>query len=207
MEQDRLTIRQVCLCAILVILGLTPQQHTTAYYPHPNTSAYITSEEDDAYQHDEEHQYHLALEPSMDFARKTWWDNLLSLYHAPDVPAHLLGPLTFSQRETTAHTITADLRWLWRRSNYWFAFMHVPTFFGRLFDPAQHAQMQPALVLGALALATFLQSSEAARGEDGRRMALRLREEAQISLEASVTARWIDEDLAQAAWVRSAFEP
>lgn len=148
--------------------------------------------------------YRLVAEPTMDFARKTWWDSLLSLYYAPEIPPHLLGALTLSQRDLTTRSITSDLRFLWRVSNYWFSFVHVPTFFGRLFDPVRRAQMQPSLILAALALATFFQSSEVNRGDAGRRMALRLRDEAQISLEASVNARWIDEDLAQAAWASPA---
>lgn len=61
--------------------------------------------------------------------------------------------------------------------------------------------MQPSLILAALALSAFWQSSEIEQGRKGRIRALRLREEAQSVLEASFNAGSIDETLAQAAWV------
>lgn len=61
--------------------------------------------------------------------------------------------------------------------------------------------MQPALLPAALAIAALLQSSEAGYGKEGRDRALRLRDVAQGHLEASLNARWIDDSLAQAAWV------
>lgn len=63
--------------------------------------------------------------------------------------------------------------------------------------------MQPSLVLSALALSTFFQSSESDQGKFGRDRALRFRDEAQGALEASFNAGWVDETLAQAAWVRA----
>jgi len=61
--------------------------------------------------------------------------------------------------------------------------------------------MQPALLPAILAIAALLQSSEAGHGKGGRDRALRLRDVAQGHLEASLNARWIDDSLAQAAWV------
>ena len=62
--------------------------------------------------------------------------------------------------------------------------------------------MQPSLILAALALATLMKSSEIGLGEVGRNRALYLRDAAQTSLENSLSARWIDPTLAQAALVR-----
>lgn len=61
--------------------------------------------------------------------------------------------------------------------------------------------MQPSLILAGCALATFWQSSEIGKGKPGRDLAMRLRDEAEGALQASLNAGWIDETLAQAAWV------
>jgi hypothetical protein len=116
-----------------------------------------------------------------------------------------LDPLaiTNTQRENAASHITSDLRFLFRASNYWFSFFHVPRFFGTFFDPSARDRMQPSLILAACALATFWQSSEVGKGKSGRNLALRLRDEAEGALQASLNAGWIDEALAQAAWVSS----
>jgi len=53
-----------------------------------------------------------------------------------------------------------------------------------------------------LAVATFLQSSENGLGAEGREKALRLRDGAQSSLDASLNAGRLNYDLAKAAWVR-----
>ena len=65
--------------------------------------------------------------------------------------------------------------------------------------------MQPSLVLASLAVSIYLQSSELGMGQEGRRMALKLRDEAQGMLQASLNARWVDESLAQAAWVSTRY--
>ena len=62
--------------------------------------------------------------------------------------------------------------------------------------------MQPSLILSLLAISTFFQSSDIGLGRHGRERALRFRDEAQGALEASFNSGWIDETLAQAAWVR-----
>jgi len=61
--------------------------------------------------------------------------------------------------------------------------------------------MQPSLILSLLAVSTFWQSSEIGKGEAGRQKAMRFRDEAQGALEASFNAGWVDDTLAQAAWV------
>ncbi|KAF8630832.1 hypothetical protein AX17_005191 [Amanita inopinata Kibby_2008] len=142
--------------------------------------------------------------PSLSFTRKVWWDSLLSLYLSPN--STRLHYLTHPQRETATRGISSDLRFTFRASNYWFSFFHIPTFFSNFFDPARREVMQPCLVLALLAMATFWQSSEVGMSELGRERALRFRDEAQSALEASLSAGWIDETLAQAAWVLALFE-
>lgn len=66
--------------------------------------------------------------------------------------------------------------------------------------------MQPSLILSACALAIFWQSSEIGRGKPGRDLALQIRDQAESSLQASLNAGWIDETLAQAAWMLAIFE-
>jgi hypothetical protein len=144
----------------------------------------------------------IGAEPSIDFTRKIWWDSLLSLYcSSPSSSSRQFITLTASQREATVQNITSDLRFLFRVSNYWFQFFHVPSFFRNYLDSAQREQLQPSLILAALALSTFWQSSETGNGRLGRERALCFRDEAQGTMEASFNAGWIDETLAQAAWV------
>lgn len=70
-----------------------------------------------------------------------------------------------------------------------------------LYDPDARISMQPSLVLSALALSTLMKSSETGLGENGRRLSLWLRDAAQSSLDASISASWIEPSLAQAAFV------
>jgi len=67
--------------------------------------------------------------------------------------------------------------------------------------------MQPSLILAMLSVATFWQSSEIGLGRQGRERALRFRDEAQAAMDASFNSGWIDETLAQAAWVSFLFFP
>lgn len=138
-------------------------------------------------------------QPPLSFARDMWWDSLLCLYMSPN--SARLRSLSPGQRESAAQGVASDLRFVFRASNYWFSFFHIPTFFGNFFDSTRRKQMQPSLVLALLAMSTFWQSSEVGIGQAGRERALRFREEAQGALEASVNAGWLDETLAQAAWV------
>ena len=140
-------------------------------------------------------------EPSLNFSRKIWWDSLLSLYISP--ASNRRQNLTSSQRDSAAMSITSDIRFLFRESNYWFSFFHISSFFANYFNPVKRERMQPCLVLAMLAMSTFWQSSEVGLSSHGRERALRFRDEAQSALDASFNAGWIDETLAQAAWVKS----
>lgn len=141
----------------------------------------------------------MVSQPPMSFARDMWWESLLFLYMSSD--SARVPSLSPGQREIAAQAITSDLRFVFKASNYWFSFFHLPTFFGNFFEPARRKEMQPSLVLALLAMSTFWQSSEVGIGHTGRERALRFRDEAQSALEASVNAGWLDETLAQAAWV------
>ncbi|KAJ7367084.1 hypothetical protein DFH08DRAFT_679593 [Mycena albidolilacea] len=143
-------------------------------------------------------------QPTLDFSRKTWWDSLLSLYVSPT--STRLESLSSSQRNVAAQGISSDLRFLFRASNYWFSFLHIPTFFNNFYDPSKRELVQPSLILAALALGTFWQSSEIGQGQRGRQRALKFREEAQSALESSLNVGWVDETLAQAAWLLAMFE-
>jgi hypothetical protein len=114
-------------------------------------------------------------QPTLDFSRKTWWDSLLSLYVSPT--STRLESLSSSQRNVAAQGISSDLRFLFRASNYWFSFLHIPTFFNNFYDPFKRELVQPSLILAALALGTFWQSSEIGQGQRGRQRALKFREE------------------------------
>ncbi|KAH7911716.1 hypothetical protein BJ138DRAFT_1006003 [Hygrophoropsis aurantiaca] len=165
--------------------------------------AFITQFDDDSSENSDE-IINITAEPSLDFTRKTWWDSLLALYTTSS--AGYLPVLTLSQRNQATNLVTNDLRFLFRTANYWFSFIHVPNFLGTYFNPEKRDRMQPALLPAALAMATFFQSSEAGLGKEGRDRALRLRDVAQGALEASLNAGWIDEYLAQAAWILAMFE-
>ncbi|KAL4063290.1 hypothetical protein V8B97DRAFT_2026456 [Scleroderma yunnanense] len=152
----------------------------------------------------------LASEPSLEFTRKTWWDSLLAIY-TTDAFGHPISmslghTLTSAERHRAAVHITADLRFLFRATSYMFSFINVPSFLSTFMNPRKREQMQPSLVYAALAISTYLQSSDVGMGKRGRRKALRLRDVAQGALEASVCARWVDEELAQAAWLLAVLE-
>lgn len=140
-------------------------------------------------------------DPSVQFKRKIWWDHLLDLYAVP-VQASYGPTLELAQRGSNVRQIINDVRFIFRSSPYWFSFLNVPRFFNNFADPVRRSRMQPSLLLSLLAVSTFLQSPGQAYPEESRRMAVLLRDEAQSYLEASLQARAIDEELAQAAWVR-----
>ncbi|KXN93397.1 Glucose transport transcription regulator RGT1 [Leucoagaricus sp. SymC.cos] len=168
-----------------------------------STHGYITELDEDGNERSGECPG-IVSQPSMSFARDVWWDSLLLLYMSPN--STRLRNLAPGQREMAARDITSDLRFVFRASNYWFSFFHIPTFFGNFFDPGKRRDMQPSLVLALLAMSTFWQSSEIGNGQPGRERALRFRDEAQGALEASINAGWLDETLAQAAWLLALFE-
>jgi hypothetical protein len=70
-----------------------------------------------------------------------------------------------------------------------------------LIDPDARMFVQPSVVLAALALSTLMKSSDVGLGGEGRKFALLLRDAAQSSLDASISASWIEPSLAQAAFV------
>ncbi|KAI0367720.1 hypothetical protein BV20DRAFT_981229 [Pilatotrama ljubarskyi] len=149
----------------------------------------------------------IANEPSVQFTRETWWDALLALYAAPDLAPPLDGGgLSLHARTRTSERIAADLRFLFRASVHWMSFVNVPRFFAALFNPLARQTLQPSLVLAALGLATFWQSSELELGRPGRAKALRLVDRAHAAFDASVNAGWIDIGLVQAAWMLAFFE-
>jgi hypothetical protein len=144
----------------------------------------------------------IATDPSVEFTRKVWWDHLLDVYGTFVGVSYNSPPLGLAQRNSTVSQIIKDVRFIFRSSHYWFSFLNVPRFFNNFADPARRCHMQPSLLLSLLAVSTFLQSPRRENPEESRRMAVLLRDEAQGYLEASLYARAIDEELAQAAWVR-----
>lgn len=170
-----------------------------ASFPEPVSSAYVTQVDDSGSEGSQGEAADIHGQPSLDFTRKTWWDSLISLYLSPD--SQRLQSLTTSQRDLAAHQISSDLRFLFKTSNYWFSFFHIQSFFGNFYDPIRRERIQPSLVLALLAVSTFWQSSEVGLGRAGRERALCFRDEAQSAMEASFNAGWIDETLAQTAWV------
>ncbi|KAG1751227.1 hypothetical protein EDB19DRAFT_1628599 [Suillus lakei] len=175
---------------------------STESYGHSPPRAFITSLDNETSETSDE-SLNITPEPSLDFTRKTWWDSLLAMYTSS--PSYLPS-LTATQHRRATDLVTADIQFLLRGSNYWFTFINVPQFLGRYFDPVKRERMQPALLPAALAIAAFFQSSEAGNGKEGRDRAVRLRDVAQGHLEASLNARWIDDSLAQAAWLLAFFE-
>ncbi|KAK1226275.1 hypothetical protein PQX77_010748 [Marasmius sp. AFHP31] len=174
------------------------------YVGRPVTRAHIRSLDNDEHDPGGTETETLPQGPSLHFAKKVWYDSLCSIYAS----AHSKHPhqLATCERDRISRDIYEDLRFFFRTSNYWFSFIHLPTFFGCFSDPVKRAAMQPSLVLASLSLSIFWQSSEIGRGAEGRGLALRLRNEAQSALEASFNSGWIDESLAQASWLLALFE-
>jgi hypothetical protein len=125
--------------------------------------------------------------PSVSFYKQTWWDSLLPLY-SPD------------PSQSTVR-IYQDLQFLYNNAIYWLSFMNLPQFMSNLFDAQRRMYMQPSVVLSALAFSTLMKSSETGLGAEGRKFAEWLRDAAQSSLEASLSASWIEPSLAHAAFV------
>lgn len=121
----------------------------------------------------------------------------------------------------SAKQVTAELSDVLSTAHPWMSFLDIPLFFVTLCNPAERTTMQPALVLGLLAVATLLGSNELEKGHDGRTRACEsskinhsptrmarscdllvwLRDVAQSALEASLNTSWIEPSLAQAAMV------
>ncbi|RPD53150.1 hypothetical protein L226DRAFT_534271 [Lentinus tigrinus ALCF2SS1-7] len=155
----------------------------------------------------------ISTSPSVQFTRETWWDALLSFYASHPsrswssaLHPYYGAPLTVAMREEATSQIAADLRSLFHVSLHWFSFIHVPRFFGSLFDPYRRQALQPSLVLALLALGTFFQSSELELGAKGRERALHLLDQAHATFQASLSSGWIDVGLVQTAWLLAMFE-
>ncbi|KAF8610279.1 hypothetical protein BDV93DRAFT_430457 [Ceratobasidium sp. AG-I] len=131
-------------------------------------------------------------EPSTVFTRKTWWDGLLEMY-APT-------------KTEAAKQITSDLKYLFKTTNYWMSFLNVGLFMTNYNHRERRENIQPSLILAALAYSTFTQSSEIERAQEGRSKAMLLRDRAQSALEASLNSQRLDPTLAQAAWLLALFE-
>lgn len=141
-------------------------------------------------------------QPSLQFTRETWWNALLTFYSTDDDSTEIeMAVLTPEQRITVVQRVVADLRALFQSSIYWLSFLNLPRFFDSLLNPDKRLNMQPSLVLGALAVGKFAQSSDAEQGARGRKKATKLFEIAFSSLQASLAAGWVDIGLLQAAWV------
>ncbi|KAH9924623.1 uncharacterized protein BXZ73DRAFT_91217 [Epithele typhae] len=128
--------------------------------------------------------------PGLQFTRETWD----------------LVTMSSQQRTSTLLLIVADLRALFTSSLWWMSFIHLPRFWDTLLTPSRRTSMQPSLVLSALAVGVFCQSSEAERGAAGRRKALRLMELALSSVQGSLASGWVDFGLIQATWLLAYFE-
>jgi hypothetical protein len=148
---------------------------------------------------------YITSDPSVQFSRKIWWDHLLYQYAVFMQAWYAPSPLRQPQRDTCVGQIIKDIQFIFLSSSYHFSFLNVPRFYSKFLDPVRRSSMQPSLLLSLLALSTFLQSSERTDPGEARRIAVLLRDEAQGALEASLHARAIDEELAQAAYVRQYF--
>lgn len=153
--------------------------------------------------------------PNAIYVQKTWFDSLLDIYWAFTAssidsqrhPQNSVASFNWEERHRTQEAIVTDLRLLFSRSSHWFSFIHVPTFWARFHSPEARASsdLQPGLVLAALALGSFLRSSEVEGGTWGRERAARLRAEAEAAVESSLAVGWVDIGLAQATWVSLPF--
>ncbi|KLO16752.1 hypothetical protein SCHPADRAFT_847678, partial [Schizopora paradoxa] len=160
--------------------------------------------------------------PSLDFVRKTWWDALLDTFaSAQFYPTRValgdqneLGVTYFVNNEAppvvsrqhSQQLVISNLQFLFRNSNFWFAFINVPLFFQKFCNAVTRNEMQPALIYAVLGMGYFIRSSAAELGADGMTRTIWLMDKAQAALEASVHASWIDGELAQAAWIIALYE-
>ncbi|EJU02979.1 hypothetical protein DACRYDRAFT_77804 [Dacryopinax primogenitus] len=131
-------------------------------------------------------------QPSVDFARKTWWDCLLDMYA--------------SNRETSYKQIQRDIAYVFNFSPYFISYFNVPLFWSTFHSPKQRDTLQPSLIISFLALATFMRSSELGAGLTGRQRALQMAEIARAHHQSSIDAGWIDAGIAQAAFMLTLFE-
>ncbi|RPD63893.1 hypothetical protein L227DRAFT_572339 [Lentinus tigrinus ALCF2SS1-6] len=155
----------------------------------------------------EQQQDSIPSRPGTRFARDTWWDALLTFYATERDPVDMaVVSLSSAQRSAAMKTIMTDLRALLQSSPCWISFLHLPRFFDTLFNPVRRHSLQPSLLLSALALGAFVQSSEVDNGARGRQKALTLLEMAHGALEGALATGWVDIGLAQAALLIVFFE-
>jgi len=141
-------------------------------------------------------------DPSVQFSRETWFDHVRDLYAVSVQVSGDTSYLGLAQRDGSISQIIEDVRFIFKSSYYWFSFINVPRFYNNFMDPIRRGRMQPSLLLSLLAVSKCLQGAGQLCPEGTYHVAVLLRDEAQGYLEASLHARAIDVELAQAAWVR-----
>ncbi|KAI0334961.1 hypothetical protein GY45DRAFT_1317409 [Cubamyces sp. BRFM 1775] len=158
-------------------------------------------------QHDNDEES-IPSRPSVQFARDTWWDALLAFYaFERDTLTDMQAvTLTAEQRHNAMRYIISDLRALFQSAASWMSFIHLPRFFEMILKPSRRTELQPSLLLGALALGTLTQSSEIERGRKGRQRAIKLLDMAHGALQSSLSTGWVDVGLAHAGWMLLYFE-
>ncbi|PIL23633.1 transcription factor [Ganoderma sinense ZZ0214-1] len=171
-------------------------------FAHPDAIAIACQVEEEEYLDDFGSSTSVSSPPGVQFTRETWWDALLATYSS--FPAGTT--MTADMRDTTTQIVISDLRFLFQNALHWFAFVNIPRFFARLWDPYHRQNVQPSLIYSALGLAVFFQSSELEKGVKGREKALQLVDQARALFDASLSSGWIDIGLVQAAWLLAIFE-
>ncbi|RPD62664.1 hypothetical protein L226DRAFT_610838 [Lentinus tigrinus ALCF2SS1-7] len=167
----------------------------------------IPSQQENKDVEQEQQKVSIPSQPGARFARDTWWDALLTFYATEHDPVDTaVVSLSSAQRGAAMKTIMTDLRALLQSSPCWISFLHLPRFFDTLFNPIRRHSLQPSLLLSALALGAFVQSSEVHNGARGRQKALTLLEMAHGALEGALATGWVDMGLAQAALLIVFFE-
>ncbi|EIN11157.1 hypothetical protein PUNSTDRAFT_118688 [Punctularia strigosozonata HHB-11173 SS5] len=124
--------------------------------------------------------------------RADWWDDLVAQYTP--------------HPEQSLKAITNDLSFFFGSTSYFMCFINQDLFLRSLASAESRQNVQPALIYAGLALATLIKSSELELGSAGRNRAMWLRDVAQVELEKSWTASWVDRGLAQAAMILAVFE-
>ncbi|KAF8322153.1 hypothetical protein DL93DRAFT_1264434 [Clavulina sp. PMI_390] len=142
------------------------------------------------------HSTTLTTAPSIDFYRKSWWDNLLRAY-APEDGRR--------DERLSIQEIIHDFRSLFRHANQILSFIHMPSFLNKLARPESRAKLQPSLVISVLALSSLMQGTGAKKWHK-RRRAMLLYEWAQGALEAAINVQCLDPTLAHAALLLALFE-
>lgn len=145
----------------------------------------------------------IAAAPSMKFARETWWDALLVTYtNDSEGCAVVDGILSNEQRLDATQRIFTDIRTLLRASLYWASFMHLPRFFETILDPVRRQTVQPALLIGMLAVGALVKrAKDRTDYAKDRERAMKLVDHAHSAIQASLASNWVDVGLVEAAWV------